>query len=85
MNTKKILALVLMLVLICTLAACGAKDDVATVEPKNAEEAVAAICGKITACNMRPLVSAAECGIFVLIGKQGGQALDLGFGGDPGA
>ena len=41
MNTKKILALVLMLVLICTLAACGAKDDVATVEPKNAEEAVA--------------------------------------------
>ena len=51
----------------------------------NAEEAVAAICGKITACNMRPLVSAAECGIFVLIGKQGGQALDLGFGGDPGA
>lgn len=36
MNTKKILALVLMLVLICTLAACGAKDDVATVEPKNA-------------------------------------------------
>lgn len=41
MNTKKILALVLMLVLICTLAACGAKDDAATVEPKNAEEAVA--------------------------------------------
>ena len=51
----------------------------------DAEKAIAVIRGKITACDMRPLVPAAECGIFVLIGKQRGQAFDLGFGGDPGA
>ena len=52
MNTKKLLSLVLALVLVCSLAACGVKGDnksanmnrndaSMTDEPKNAEEALA--------------------------------------------
>ena len=51
MNTKKLLSLVLALVLVCSLAACGVKGDNKTAnmnrndasmtdEPKNAEEAL---------------------------------------------
>ena len=52
MNTKKLLSLVLSLMLVCSLAACGVKGDNKTAnmnrndasmtdEPKNAEEALA--------------------------------------------